>query len=165
MTLDQIDRSYDLATPLWSQTPLIHSAHLSNLLNCDVYLKLEVCYLLNILLILYMFDLDNICTYHQNLQPSQSFKYRGISFYAQHCKRVHGENAHLIIASGGNAGLAAASAAKRLDLRCTVYIPEGVNQRMLYLLKKEKAEVVVAGKSYFQSLQEAERAVKLEMHA
>ncbi|THH10834.1 hypothetical protein EW145_g1054 [Phellinidium pouzarii] len=142
--LGQNDRSsgdLSLSTPLWSQTPLIHSTHLSTLLDCDVYLKLE------------------------NLQPSQSFKYRGISLYAQHCKRVHGENAHLIIASGGNAGLAAACAAKHLDLRCTVYIPEGVNQRVHYVLEKEKAEVIVAGNSYLQSLQEAERAAKLDMHA
>lgn len=34
------------ATPddkLWSETPLIFSSHLSSLLDCNVYLKLEVC--------------------------------------------------------------------------------------------------------------------------
>ncbi|KAI0637208.1 tryptophan synthase beta subunit-like PLP-dependent enzyme [Trametes polyzona] len=43
---------------LWLETPLIRSVHLSSLLQCNVYLKLET------------------------LQPSQSFKYRGISHYA-----------------------------------------------------------------------------------
>ncbi|KAI5121014.1 hypothetical protein M0805_005960 [Coniferiporia weirii] len=127
--------------PLWLQTPLIQSRQLSALLDCNVYLKLET------------------------LQPSQSFKYRGISLYAQHRKTVHGENTHLLIASGGNAGLAAACAANRLALRCTVYIPEGTSLQMLDLLRKEKARVVVTGRYYFEALQAAKTAAELEAHA
>lgn len=31
-----------LAQPLWANTPLLHSKHLSNLLASNVYLKLDV---------------------------------------------------------------------------------------------------------------------------
>lgn len=76
-----------------------------------------------------------------------------------------GDEAHLIIASGGNAGHAAAVAAKKLGLRCTIYIPEGQSQKMLDILKNEGAEVVVIGKYYQQSLKEAEKAAKLDPKA
>lgn len=101
----------------------------------------------------------------QNFQPSQSFKYRGLSLFAQKCKENHGPNVHLIIASGGNAGIAAACAANVLDVRCTVYIPEGVSQRTLDFLKKEHAEVVITGKYYLQALNRAEEALKFGENA
>ncbi|KAG1884542.1 tryptophan synthase beta subunit-like PLP-dependent enzyme [Suillus subluteus] len=69
---------------LWTETPLVYSSHISDIVGCSAYLKLE------------------------NLQPSQSFKYRGISKFAQQCKDKYGPLVHLMIASGGNAGLAAA---------------------------------------------------------
>ncbi|KAL5490145.1 CHA1 [Sanghuangporus weigelae] len=126
---------------VWLETPLILSNHLSSLLDCNVYLKLE------------------------NLQPSQSFKYRGISLFATHCKATRGDNVHLIIASGGNAGLAAACAANSLGLKCTVYLPKGNNQSMVDRLQKEKAEVVVAGKYYSEAAQEAQKAVERDENA
>jgi L-serine/L-threonine ammonia-lyase len=101
----------------------------------------------------------------QSLQPSQSFKYRGLSLFAQQCKEEHGPNVHLIIASGGNAGLAVACAANVLNVRCTVYIPEGVSQRTLDFLTKERAGVVITGKYYVQALQRAEEALKCEENA
>jgi L-serine/L-threonine ammonia-lyase len=52
-----------------------------------------------------------------DLQRSQSFKDRRISLFAQKCKEVHGPDVHLIIASGGNAGLAVACAANVLNVR------------------------------------------------
>lgn len=72
---------------------------------------------------------------------------------------------HLIIASGGNAGLAVACAAKALNVRCTVYIPEGVSQSTVDFLKKERAEVVITGKYYLQALQSAEETIKNEENA
>ncbi|KAI0371720.1 tryptophan synthase beta subunit-like PLP-dependent enzyme [Pilatotrama ljubarskyi] len=126
---------------LWLETPLIRSVHISSLLDCNVYLKLET------------------------LQPSQSFKYRGISHFAQHALHTHGPDVHLIIASGGNAGLAAAGAAKVLKLRCTVYLPHGVNQSTIDFLRKEGAKVVIAGNYYLQALQRAQEAVQAEQKA
>ncbi|KDQ59473.1 hypothetical protein JAAARDRAFT_33046 [Jaapia argillacea MUCL 33604] len=124
------------STPLWLETPLIYSSHISSLLSASVYLKLE------------------------NLHPSQSFKYRGISHFINHAKATHGPDLHCIIASGGNAGIAGACAANVLKVKCTVYIPEGVSRQTLDFLKKEGAEVVVAGKFYAEALKRAEEAVR-----
>ncbi|OSD02844.1 tryptophan synthase beta subunit-like PLP-dependent enzyme [Trametes coccinea BRFM310] len=126
---------------LWLETPLIRSIHISSLLQCDVYLKLDT------------------------LQPAQSFKYRGISHFAQHALRTHGPDVHLIIASGGNAGLAAACAANVLNVRCTVFLPHGVNQSTIDFMRKEGAQVVIEGNYYLQALQAARKAVEAESKA
>ncbi|KAI0807249.1 tryptophan synthase beta subunit-like PLP-dependent enzyme [Fomes fomentarius] len=126
---------------LWLETPLIRSIHISSLLGCNAYLKLET------------------------LQPSQSFKARGISYFAQHAVRTHGPAVQLVIASGGNAGLAAAWAAKVLNLKCTVFLPHGVNQSTIDFMHKEGAEVVIEGKCYLDALQHAHRAVQAEANA
>ncbi|KAJ8515516.1 hypothetical protein ONZ45_g7063 [Pleurotus djamor] len=126
---------------LWKETPLIHSSGISKRLGCDAYLKLE------------------------NLHPSHSFKYRGISFFAQHAKSVHGPTVHLIIASGGNAGLAAACAADALSVRCTVFIPHGASPSTIKLLKDNGADVVVGGVSYLHALEAAKEAVRTEAKA
>jgi L-serine/L-threonine ammonia-lyase len=85
-----------------------------------------------------------------------------LSLFAQQCKEKHGSDVHLIIASGGNAGLAAACAANVLNIRCTVYITEGASKGILDFLKKERAEVVIVGKCYAHALERAEEAVKRE---
>lgn len=126
---------------LWLETPLIHSPHISSRLGCNVYLKLE------------------------NLQPSQSFKYRGISHFAQNARKTHGPDVHLVIASGGNAGIAAACAAHALGMRCTVFLPEGASASTLEFLKEEGAEVIIEGSYYLQALGAAERVVKEETNA
>ncbi|KAF8507316.1 tryptophan synthase beta subunit-like PLP-dependent enzyme [Hysterangium stoloniferum] len=123
-----------MAKPLWVHTPTIYSQCLSELLDCDVYLKLE------------------------NLQPSQSFKFRGMSYVAQLAKEST-PNAHLIIASGGNAGLAAACAANAIDVQCTVYLPAGLDPHFLDSLKRERAHLVTGGKNYSEALAKAKEAV------
>lgn len=85
--------------------------------------------------------------------------------FAQHCKATRGDNVHLIMASGGNAGLAGACAANHLGLKCTVYLPEGTGQRMIDRLRKEKAEIVVFGKYYLEAAQEAQKAVHRDANA
>jgi L-serine/L-threonine ammonia-lyase len=71
-----------------------------------------------------------------------------VSFVAQKCFERHGRNAHLIIASGGNAGLACACAASDLGIQCTVYIPEGNLPTIINRLRAEGAQVVVAGTNF-----------------
>ncbi|KAH9483729.1 Serine dehydratase-like [Psilocybe cubensis] len=126
---------------LWKETPLIYSSHLSEITGAAVYLKLE------------------------NLHPSHSFKYRGISHFIQKAKKDLGPDVHVVIASGGNAGLAAACAAKSLGLKCSVFIPEGVTATTLALLKREGAEVIVGGRQYSEALKRAEELVAKEPHA
>ncbi|CAL1704108.1 unnamed protein product [Somion occarium] len=121
---------------LWLETPLIHSPHISARLGCNVYLKLE------------------------SLQPSQSFKYRGISHFIQHALAQYGPSVHLVIASGGNAGLAAAVAAKALGLLCTVYLPQGAGTpSILQFFEQANADVKEEGNCYAQALKAAGEAV------
>ncbi|KII88749.1 hypothetical protein PLICRDRAFT_41973 [Plicaturopsis crispa FD-325 SS-3] len=124
--------------PLYDETPFIQSSHISAVLNASAYLKLE------------------------GFHRSQSFKYRGISRFAQQCKAKYGPDVHLVIGSGGNAGLAAACAANLLGVRCTVYITEGVSQRTLDFFKQEKAEVILAGKYYQHTADAAAKAAELD---
>jgi L-serine/L-threonine ammonia-lyase len=64
-----------------------------------------------------------------------------------------------VIASGGNAGLAAAWAARRLQVRCTVFIVEGVSASTIALLRQYGAEVNVGGAFYLETLGHAREAV------
>ncbi|KAJ6546455.1 tryptophan synthase beta subunit-like PLP-dependent enzyme [Mycena vulgaris] len=125
---------------LWQETPLILSNALSQK-NASVYLKLET------------------------MHPAMSFKTRGISFFAQRAKEAYGPSVHLVIASGGNAALAAACAARSLGVECTVYIPDGAAQNTLNLLRSEKAKVVVGGKHYAEALRAAKKLVDTEENA
>ncbi|KAG6909173.1 hypothetical protein DXG01_001800 [Tephrocybe rancida] len=122
--------------PLWSETPLIRSGKLSKSLDASVYLKLET------------------------FQPTQSFKYRGISLFVQRAREAHGPNIHLVIASSGNAGLATAYIAKVLQLKCSVYLPEGATPSTIEVLREMDAEVVVGGRVYVEALQAVKAAAE-----
>ncbi|KAG2088683.1 tryptophan synthase beta subunit-like PLP-dependent enzyme [Suillus discolor] len=126
---------------LWTETPLVYSSHISDIIGCSAYLKLE------------------------NLQPSQSFKYRGISKFAQQCKEKHGPSVHLMIASGGNAGLAAAVVARVLGVKCTVFLPTNVSIDTQQALRKHGAEIVTIGEFYSQTLAALQDAVKKDTNA
>ena len=152
---------------LWLETPLIRSTHISSLLGTDVYLKLEV-RLPSLHTVGALARHDTHCSRGatlQTLQPSQSFKSRGISHFAQHARRAHGPGVHLVIASGGNAGLAAACAARELGVRCTVFLPHGVSRPTLDFMRAQGAEVVIRGSFYLEALEAAREAVAAEPNA
>ncbi|KAF8212480.1 tryptophan synthase beta subunit-like PLP-dependent enzyme [Mycena galopus ATCC 62051] len=125
---------------LWQETPLILSNPLSDN-DVSVFLKLET------------------------VHPGMSFKSRGIGLFVQRAKEAHGPSVHLVIASGGNAALAAACAARSLEVRCSVYIPDGAAQSTLELLRGQSAEVVVGGKHYAEALRAAQQVVAVEENA
>ncbi|KAG6840704.1 hypothetical protein C0991_004948 [Blastosporella zonata] len=127
--------------PLWEKTPLLYSSKISETLGVHAYLKLE------------------------NLHPSHSFKYRGLSLFAQRAISTHGPNVHLIVASGGNAGLAVACAARDLHLKCSVYLPVGAAQSTLDILRRQGADVLVVGRFYAEALQAAQSHVDREPNA
>lgn len=143
---------------LWQETPLVYSSRLSGITGASVFLKLEVLHQL-----LYLPKLK--LTLNQNLHPSHSFKYRGISHFIKKAKEESGPSVHLVIASGGNAGLAAACAARALKLKCSVFIPEGVAQKTLELLRVENADVIVQGRFYAEALKAAQEMVAKEPQA
>lgn len=108
--------------PLHINTPLIESAPLSAIAGCSIWLKMDA------------------------LQPPGSFKIRGVGHA---CEEYHRRGARrLVSSSGGNAGLAAAYAGRRLDLAVTVVVPESTTARAIELLRAERAEVVVHGASW-----------------
>jgi len=108
--------------PLHVVTPLIHSTALSSIAGRDVFLKLE------------------------NVQPSGSFKIRGIGRTMQ--EAVKSGAKQFVGSSGGNAGMAMAVAAKRLGKKLTIFIPSSTLPFMVERLRGEGAEVVVAGANW-----------------
>lgn len=100
-------------------TPLVHSLPLSQHLGADVFLKLDC------------------------LQPPGSFKIRGIG-HTVRCAVEDGAK-HIVSSSGGNAGLAAAYAAHRLGVQCTVVLPSTTPLEVHDRLRRFGAKVIVHG--------------------
>jgi len=146
------------APNLWQATPLIYSSKISEILGAHAYFKLEVRTTRQ------SHQLTNVWD-EQNLHPSHSFKYRGISLFVQRAKEAHGPSAHLVVASGGNAGLATACAANALHVKCSVYLPEGATRSTLDILRRQNAEAIVTGRHYAEALQAASAAIELETDA
>ncbi len=108
--------------PLHIETPLFESQALSIQAERSVWLKLEA------------------------LQPSGSFKLRGIGFACQEYAR-RGAN-RFICSSGGNAGIAAAYAGRHLSIPVVVVVPETTTERAKKLIRQEGAQVIVHGASW-----------------
>ncbi|KAJ3966913.1 tryptophan synthase beta subunit-like PLP-dependent enzyme [Lentinula raphanica] len=116
---------------LWQTTPLVLSASISKLLGANAFLKFE------------------------NVHPSYSYKFRGMSLFVHEAMQKRGRDVHFVTASGGNAGLAVACAANAAGARCTVYLPEGATESTVELLKAQNATVVIAGKFYQEAFDAA----------
>jgi L-serine/L-threonine ammonia-lyase len=69
-----------------------------------------------------------------------------------------------MIASGGNAGLAAAVAGRILGVKCTVFLPINVNTDTQQALRKQGAEVVLIGEVYSETLIALRDAVKKDIN-
>jgi L-serine/L-threonine ammonia-lyase len=80
------------------------------------------------------------------LQPPGSFKIRGIGFACEEYARRGARR--FISSSGGNAGIAAAYAGRRLAIPVTVVVPETTTERAMELIRREHAEVIVHGASF-----------------
>lgn len=104
------------------ETPCLLSDPLSSRCRRPVYLKLE------------------------NLQPTGSFKIRGIGHL---CSRAANQGySEIVSSSGGNAGLAAAYAAKVLGLECTVFTPSSTPSAVVDLIRDQHADVKVVGSTW-----------------
>ena len=101
------------------ETPLIESLPLSRKIEGKIWLKMEA------------------------LQPSGSFKLRGIGHACQH---YFSEGARRFISSsGGNAGIAVAYSGRKLGLPVTVVVPETTTKRAIEAIEQEHAEVIIKG--------------------
>jgi L-serine/L-threonine ammonia-lyase len=108
--------------PLHIQTPLVLSNALSKLTQKNIWLKLDA------------------------LQPSGSFKNRGVGFACETYARQGAKR--FVSSSGGNAGLAVAYVARMLKLPAVVVVPQTTSEHAKKLLALEGAEVVVHGASW-----------------
>jgi L-serine/L-threonine ammonia-lyase len=79
-----------------------------------------------------------------NLQPSGSFKLRGISLLCQ--RAVAAGAVHLVCPSGGNAGFAAAVAGVALGVRITVVVPQSTAEGVRHAIAAIGARVLVEGR-------------------
>ncbi|ESO12670.1 hypothetical protein HELRODRAFT_105471 [Helobdella robusta] len=120
------------------QTPCIESVKLANIVEdaneCNVYLKLE------------------------NIQPTGSFKIRGISNMI--LKELERGKVRLVASSGGNAGLAAAYVTKKLNVPLDLYIPINTKKEMLERLRAEGANVILHGKVWDEADEEARKELR-----
>jgi L-serine/L-threonine ammonia-lyase len=115
------------------RTPLLYSKPLSDRLERSVYLKLDC------------------------LQPSGSFKVRGVGFAVQ--KAISAGYSQLVSSSGGNAGLATAYCGSVLGIDTTVVLPETATQRVKSTIKELGAEVIVRGSQWVEANAFAESLV------
>lgn len=117
----------------WRRTPLIYSTKLSKEAGCQIYLKLE------------------------NLQPSGSFKSRGIgnlllSYLEALSGQADGGKVHFYSSSGGNAGLACVHAAVTLGAAATIVVPLTTSAYMISKMKDAGAtEILQEGASWVEA--------------
>lgn len=124
--------------PLHIQTPLLMSQLLKNQFNIDVYFKMEC------------------------LQPSGSFKLRGISALCQE-EQKKGVSS-FVASSGGNAGIAVAYSGMMLGIPTTVFIPSSSHPLYIQKIEEYGATVIIAGQVWDEA-HEAASAFAREHHA
>lgn len=107
--------------PLHIETPLLESGAMSTP-GQSVWLKMDA------------------------LQPPGSFKIRGIGFACEEYARRGARR--FVSSSGGNAGIAAAYAGRRLSIPVVVVVPETTTARAMALIRREHADVIVHGASF-----------------
>ncbi|NWV72316.1 SDSL protein, partial [Malurus elegans] len=122
--------------PFHVVSPVLESLPLSKAVGTKVFMKLE------------------------NVQPSGSFKIRGIGHLCQDAARKGCR--HFVCSSGGNAGLAAAYAAKQLGLPITVVVPSSSGPIAVRKLEELGAKVEVYGKVWDDANSRAQELVKTE---
>ncbi|KIN03796.1 hypothetical protein OIDMADRAFT_117880 [Oidiodendron maius Zn] len=131
--------SYETPSQPWVDTPCVRSLPLSREAGCNIYLKLE------------------------SLQPSGSFKSRGIGNLLTRAIHAHGPNKpiHFYCSSGGNAGLACATAAHTLNRPATIVVPVGTSALMLQKL----ADLGADTRTHGQHWSEADAFLRTELLA
>jgi threonine dehydratase len=112
-------------------TPLFYSRRLSNMLGCELYLKLE------------------------NLQPTRAFKVRGGINYMNKMKR-EAEGKVVITASTGNHAQSIAYAGSVFGIEVKIVMPNGVPQLKTEAIKELGAQVIFHGNHYDEARTYAE---------
>ncbi|KAF0872075.1 L-serine dehydratase/L-threonine deaminase [Crocuta crocuta] len=120
--------------PLHARTPIRDSMSLSKVAGTCVYLKMD------------------------SAQPSGSFKIRGIGHL---CKTWAEQGCeHFVCSSAGNAGMAAAYAARKLGIPATIVVPSTTPDLTIERLKNEGAMVKVVGEMLDEAFELAKALAK-----
>ncbi|NWX61722.1 SDSL protein, partial [Promerops cafer] len=122
--------------PFHVVSPVLESLPLSKAVGAKVFMKLE------------------------NVQPSGSFKIRGIGHLCQDAAKKGCR--HFVCSSGGNAGLAAAYAARKLGLPITVVVPSSSGPTAVRKLEELGATVEVYGKVWDDANRRAQELAETE---
>lgn len=97
-------------------------------------------------------DSGRVWLAHEYLQHTGTFKARGaLNFIAAHKETDTLPDAGVTIASGGNAALACAWAARREGVRATVFVPENAPRVKVDRLRRLGAEVRQVGTQYAEA--------------
>ncbi|OLN86924.1 L-serine dehydratase 1 [Colletotrichum chlorophyti] len=98
-------------------------------------------------------SLSNVYLKLENLQPSGSFKSRGVGNMMLHAAAAAkpGADVHFYCSSGGNAGLACATSATSLNRRATIVVPTTTSPFMISKLRLLGAEVHQVGQNWLQA--------------
>jgi len=123
---DDVLASYDRSKNYIRKTPLDHSPSLSELINGEVYLKLE------------------------NVQKTGSFKFRGAISKITSLNSDQ-RNKGVVTASAGNHGAAVSLAMKILDVNGKIVVPKNIARNKLENIKKLGGIVKFYGKDCIES--------------
>ncbi|KAK7904857.1 hypothetical protein WMY93_017464 [Mugilogobius chulae] len=116
-------------------TPLLESTGMSKRMGTTVYIKME------------------------NSQPSGSFKIRGIGHL---CQKLASQSKGVVCSSGGNAGMAAAYVARKMNVPATIIVPSSSPQLVVQRLRDQGATVKIVGKVWDDANTEALRLADID---
>lgn len=124
-----------MAGPFHLNTPLLESTGMSKRLGTTVFMKME------------------------SSQPTGSFKIRGIGHL---CQKLASGSKGVVCASGGNAGMAAAYAARKMGLPATIIVPSTTPQLVVQKMQDQGATVKRIGKVWDDANTEALRLAEAD---
>jgi threonine dehydratase len=127
-TLADVFRAQARIRPYLQPTPVLRSEPLSDLLGCDVILKLEL------------------------LNPTGAFKVRGgINFLSQLSEEQRARG--VVAASTGNHGQSIAYAARLFGTKATIFVPEQANPLKLAAMQRLGATIVATGRDFDECME------------
>lgn len=137
VTLEDIQKAQKTTVAYVQQTPLCRSDFLSELCQAEVYLKLD------------------------NLQPTHSFKVRGVMNKLINLSRAEKAKG-VVTASAGNHGQAVAFGASKLGFSAKVVVPTNTPQVKIDGIKRYGAELLLYGENYPESEAKAKQLAQQE---
>jgi threonine dehydratase len=131
LTLTEIENACRVIDPVFLNTPQYECEQLSEILGCQLVLKIET------------------------MNPIRSFKGRGADWLLYQSTAPH-----LICASAGNFGQAIAYSSRKKKVKCTVYASLHANPLKVERMRSFGAEVILFGDDFDAAKQEAKRVAQ-----